>query len=159
MLNSSKGHKVSQEIIPTHFYISSLTHWYKAGWNHAFMLYMQTLSPACSSRNQDWWEQAMFFITFQLQKIVPSFSAAHLLQGSRHCAFRFALMHTLVVTSGCLSYCCLSQRTVVCWIHSFFWTSLCKLRGWFCRNIPANYHFLKSGHLPPATMLCSKALK
>src|SRR4029434_274172 len=37
-----------------------------------------------------------------------SAAVAHLLQGSMCCAFRDALLHTLVVTSGYLSYCCLS---------------------------------------------------
>ncbi len=32
----------------------------------------------------------------------------HLLQGSMCCAFRDGLLHILVVTSGYLSYCCLS---------------------------------------------------
>ncbi len=32
----------------------------------------------------------------------------HLLQGSTCCAFRDGILHTLVVTSGYLSYCCLS---------------------------------------------------
>ncbi len=37
-----------------------------------------------------------------------SAAAAHLLQGSTCCAFRDGILHTLVVTSGYLSYCCLS---------------------------------------------------
>ncbi len=37
-----------------------------------------------------------------------SAAVAHLLQGSTSCAFREGIMHTLVVTSGYLSYCCLS---------------------------------------------------
>ncbi len=37
-----------------------------------------------------------------------SFAAvAHLLQGSKCCAFRDGILHTLVVTSGYLSDCCL----------------------------------------------------
>ncbi len=38
------------------------------------------------------------------------FSAAvdHLLQGSMCCVFRDGILHNLVVTSGYLSYCCLS---------------------------------------------------
>ncbi len=32
----------------------------------------------------------------------------HLLQGSTFCAFRDGILHTLVVTSGYLSYCCIS---------------------------------------------------
>ncbi len=37
-----------------------------------------------------------------------SAAVAHLLQGSMYCAFREALLRTSVVTSGNLSYCCLS---------------------------------------------------
>ncbi len=36
-----------------------------------------------------------------------SAAVAHLLQGSTCCAFRDGILHTLVVTSGYLSYCCL----------------------------------------------------
>ncbi len=37
-----------------------------------------------------------------------SAAVAHLLQGSTCCAFRDDILHTLVVTSGYLSNCCLS---------------------------------------------------
>ncbi len=37
-----------------------------------------------------------------------SAAVAHLLQGSMCCAFRDGILHTLVVTSDFLSYCCLS---------------------------------------------------
>ncbi len=37
-----------------------------------------------------------------------SAAVAHLLQGSTCCVFRDGILHTLVVTSGSLSYCCLS---------------------------------------------------
>ncbi len=37
-----------------------------------------------------------------------SAAGAHLLQGSMCCVFRDGILHTLVVTSGYLSYCCLS---------------------------------------------------
>ncbi len=37
-----------------------------------------------------------------------SAAVAHLLQGSTCCAFRDCILHTQVVTSGYLSYCCLS---------------------------------------------------
>ncbi len=36
-----------------------------------------------------------------------SAALAHLLQGSTCCAFRDGILHTLVVMSGYLSYCCL----------------------------------------------------
>ncbi len=37
-----------------------------------------------------------------------SAAEAHLLQGLTCCVFRDGILHTLVVTSGCLWYCCLS---------------------------------------------------
>ncbi len=37
-----------------------------------------------------------------------SAAVAHLLQGSMCCLFRDGILHTLVVTSGYFSYCCLS---------------------------------------------------
>ncbi len=37
-----------------------------------------------------------------------SAAGAHLLQGSTCCTFRDGILHTFVVTSGYLSYCCLS---------------------------------------------------
>ncbi len=37
-----------------------------------------------------------------------SAAVAHLLQGSTCCAFRDGILHTLVITSGYLSYYCLS---------------------------------------------------
>ncbi len=37
-----------------------------------------------------------------------SAAVAHLLQGSTCCVFRDGILHTLVITSGYLSYCCLS---------------------------------------------------
>ncbi len=37
-----------------------------------------------------------------------SAAVVHLLQGSTCCAFRNGILHILVVTSGYLSYCCLS---------------------------------------------------
>ncbi len=37
-----------------------------------------------------------------------SAAVAHLLQGSTCCAFRDGILHSLVVTSGYLSYCCIS---------------------------------------------------
>ncbi len=37
-----------------------------------------------------------------------SAAEAHLLPGSTYCALRYNILHTLVVTSNYLSYCCLS---------------------------------------------------
>ncbi len=79
-----------------------------------------------------------------------SAAVAHLLQGSTCCAFRDGFLHILVVTSGYLSYCCLSiisnqsahspltsdlwhqqgifvHTTAAHWIVSLFRTILCKL--------------------------------
>ncbi len=42
------------------------------------------------------------------EPVLISAAVAHLLQGSTCCAFRDVILHTLVVTSGYLSYCCLS---------------------------------------------------
>ncbi len=41
-------------------------------------------------------------------QVWSSAAVAHLLQGSMCCAFRDGILHTLVVTSVYLSYCCLS---------------------------------------------------
>ncbi len=41
-------------------------------------------------------------------KVKSSAAVAHLLQGSTCCVFRDGILHTLVVTSGYLRYCCLS---------------------------------------------------
>ncbi len=86
-----------------------------------------TLSSECCSRNQDSSDQATFFqssiVQFWWACVNPPFSVlswqerhpvwssaavAHLLQGSTCCAFRDYILHTLVVTSGYLSYRCLS---------------------------------------------------
>ncbi len=40
--------------------------------------------------------------------MLSSAAVAHLLQGSMCCAFRDGILHSLVVTSDYLSYCCLS---------------------------------------------------
>ncbi len=39
--------------------------------------------------------------------MLSSAAVAHLLQGSTCCAFRDGILHTLVVTSVYLNYCCL----------------------------------------------------
>ncbi len=88
-----------------------------------------TLLSECRSRNRDSSDQATFFAIFCCPMLVilcelfPPFpvlswqdrhpvwssaAGAHLLQGSTCCVFRDGILHTLVVTSGYLSYCCLS---------------------------------------------------
>ncbi len=57
------------------------------------------------------WELYPQFPVLSWQERHPVWSSAavaHLLQGSMCCAFRDGILHTLVVTSGYLSYCCLS---------------------------------------------------
>ncbi len=91
------------------------------------------------------------FPVLSLQERYPvssSAAVAHLLQGSTYCAFRDGILHTLVVTSDYLSYCCLSiifnqsanspptsdinksfsfvHTTAAHWIFSIFRTIFCK---------------------------------
>ncbi len=83
-----------------------------------------TLPSECRSKNQDSSDQATFFqssilvILCELYPACPvliwqerhpvwsSAAGAHLLQGLTCCVFRDGILHTLVVTSGYLSYCC-----------------------------------------------------
>ncbi len=87
-----------------------------------------TLPSECRSRNRDSSDQATFFLSSTVkfwwacancslrfllswQECHPVWSSAavaHLLQGSTCCVFRDGILHTLVVTSGYLSYFCLS---------------------------------------------------
>ncbi len=57
------------------------------------------------------WIVASVLLVLSWQERHPVWSSAavaHLLQGSMCCAFRDGILYTLVVTSGYLSYCCLS---------------------------------------------------
>ncbi len=112
-------------------------------------------SSECRSRNRDSSDQATFFqssivqfwwscvncilrvLSWQEQHPVWSSAAgAHLLQGSMCCVFRDGILHTLVVTSGYLSYCFLSiisnqsvhspLTSAAHGIFSLFLTILCK---------------------------------
>ncbi len=47
-------------------------------------------------------------ISQERHPVWSSAAGAHLLQGSMCCAFRDVIIHSLIVTSGYLSYCCLS---------------------------------------------------
>ncbi len=82
----------------------------------------------CCSRNRDSSDQATFFQSSIVQfwwvcvncilnavliwperhPVWSSAAGVHLFQGSTCCVFRDGILHTLVVTSGYLSYCCLS---------------------------------------------------
>ncbi len=56
-----------------------------------------------------WIVASVSVLDWQERHRVCSFAAVvHLLQGSTCCAFRDDILHTLVVTSGYLSYCCFS---------------------------------------------------
>ncbi len=63
-----------------------------------------------------------------------SAAGAHLLQGSMCCAFRDGILHTLVVTSGYLSYCCLSIISNQS-VHSPLIFDINKVQGFFIRHI------------------------
>ncbi len=95
---------------------------------HAFMFFTPNSDPTseCSSRNRDSSDQAallQILVLVSLCELYPpcpvliwperhpvwsSAAGVHLLQGSMCCVFRDGILHTLVVTSGYLSYCCLS---------------------------------------------------
>lgn len=92
--------------------ITSLNHWYKAGWIHAFMCLRQimTLLSECRSWNQDIFP--IFYCPIQFPVLnwkeshpvwsscCPSASRFDVL-----CLFRNYILHTLVVMRGYLCYC------------------------------------------------------
>ncbi len=136
----------------------------------------------CRSRTRDSSDHATFFPIFycpilrSLCELYPPFpvlswqerhpvwcsaAVAHLLQGSTCCVFRDGILHTLVVTSGYLSYCFLSiisnqsaHSPLTSEINkAFSFTQLpCFL---FFRPFSVNPSTFKA----PTTVPCSKSLK
>ncbi len=111
-----------------------------------------------------------------------SAAGAHLLQGSTCCAFRDGILHTLVVTSGYLSYCCLSiisnqsaHSPLASDINKAFSSTQLLLTGYFhffgpfsvtlemvvCGNPSrsAVFEILRPARLRPTTIPRSKSLK
>ena len=111
-----------------------------------------------------------------------SAALAHLLQGSTCCAFRDALLHSVVVTSDYLSYCCLSiilnqsgHSPLTSGTNKAFSPSKVPLTGYFLffrpfsvtlemvvRENPSKSavsEILRSASLAPTTRPCSKSLK
>ncbi len=131
----TKGPKVCQENIP-HTITPPPAAWTIETRQDGSMLscslhQILTLPSECCSRNRDSSDQATFFQSSIVQfcwacanlfgeppfpvlgwqerhPVWSSAAEAHLLQGSTCRVFRDGILHTLVVTSGYLSYCCLS---------------------------------------------------
>ncbi len=102
-------------------------------------------------------------LSWQEQHPVWSSAVAYLLQGSTCCVFRDGILHTLVVMSGYLSYCCLSiisnrsnHSPLTSTRHfcphncrslDMFSFSDHSLR-WLCVKIPVDQQFLKYSEQP-----------
>ncbi len=163
----TKGPKVCQENIP-HTTTPPPPAWTVETRQDGSMLscslcQILTLSSECRSRNRDssdqgtffqssivqfWWScvncsLCFLFLSEERHPVWSSAAVAHLLQGSTCCVFRDGILHTLVVMSGSLNYCCLSisdslpfllwhqqglfvHTTAAHWIFSLFRTILCK---------------------------------
>ncbi len=126
----TKGPKVCQENIPHTITPAAWTVETRLDGSMLSCSLCQILTPPseCRSRNRDSSDQATFPIFYypilvSLCELYPPFpvlsrqerhpvwssaAVALLLQGSKCCAFRDSILHTLVITSGYLSYCCLS---------------------------------------------------
>ncbi len=96
---------------------------------HAFMFFTPNSDPTIWMSQQK--SRLILVILCELYPTCPvlswqerhpvwsSAAEAHLLQGSTCCVFRDGILHILVVTSGYLSYCCLSiisnQSAILLW--------------------------------------------
>ncbi len=121
-------------------------------------------------------------LSWQERHPVWSSAGAHLLQGSTCCVFRDGILHTLVVTSGYLSYCCLSiisnqsvHSLLTSDINKAFSSTQLPLTGYFlffrpfsvnlemvvCENPSrsAVFEILRPVRLAPTTIPRSKSLK
>ncbi len=127
----TKGPKCAKKIFPKHYTTStSLNRWDKAGWSmlscslHQILtLHLnvaaeiethQTRQRFSNLQSSDFGDPVWIVSSVccsYLTGAAPVWSSAagaHLFQGSRCCVFRDGILQILVVTSGYLSYCCLS---------------------------------------------------
>ncbi len=120
-------YQVCQENIPRHHYTttSSLNRWDKAGWSMLSWSLRQILTLHLNVAEIETHQTRQRFcpVLVILCELYPpcavliwperhpvwsSAAGVHLLQGSMCCVFRDGILQILVVTSGYLSYCCLS---------------------------------------------------
>ncbi len=121
---------VPRKYPPHHYTTTSLNHWDTAGWSmlSCYLRQILTLHLNVAAEIETHQTRQRFTIFYcavlvSLCKLYPpcpvliwqerhpvwsSAAVVHLLQGSTCCVFRDGILHILVVTSGYLSYCCLS---------------------------------------------------
>lgn len=172
------------EVSPaTWIHASLYHHWYKDACIHAFMLFGSKYDPTIQMLQQKSGTVLFcFFVQMQWSyancSLFPVLSCGLPIKGSTWCAFRDAFLHTMVLTSGYLSYHCLSiclsqsahsltskhqqglfsHRSAAHWIFSFLpWQFFVNPRY---RKIPFKWsvsEILSSSHLSVPTMPCSKS--